>query len=72
LIMPARVDIDVRLPQQQIQTKDLLALQSGDILTLDMPINSPVDFILNGKTYFRGSVVRAGKKRAFRIAGGLN
>jgi flagellar motor switch protein FliM len=68
LIMPSRVTADVRLPKQQIRAQDLLALEPGDVLTFDMPVDSPVELVLNGRPCFRGSVVRAGQKRAFSVS----
>lgn len=69
LLMPARVNADVRLPRQQIRTSDLLALEEGDVLTFDMAVHSPVELVLNGRPCFRGSIVRSGHKRAFSVTG---
>ncbi len=67
LIRPARVEIDARLLDQQIRIQDLVSLQPGDVLTFDVPIESAIDLVFNGRRLFRGQVVSLGNKRGFSV-----
>jgi len=69
LIKPARVEIDVRLPVQNIQARDLLALRTGDVLAFDLPVHHALDVVLNGRRQFSGHVVNSGRKRAAMVDG---
>ena len=66
-LLPARAGLDARLPLQAIRTRDLLALQAGDVLTFDLIADSPLELMLNGRAFFAGRVVRCGRKRAFAV-----
>lgn len=67
LIQNARVRLEARLPAQQIQVRDLILLEPGDVLILDVPINTPVQLLLNGYPQFSGSIVTSGQKRAVQV-----
>lgn len=67
LIRAARVEADVRLLDQQIRTKDLMSLQNGDVLAFDVPIDKPVQLVLNSRRLFQGHIVTSGNKRAFAV-----
>jgi len=69
LIRPSRIEVDVRLPVQHIQTRDLLALTIGDVLAFDLPVDRPLDVVLNGRRHFQGRVVNTGRKRAAMVDG---
>jgi len=69
LIQSSRVEIDLRLPVQNIQARDLLALQTGDVLAFDLPVQHALDVVLNGRRQFSGHVVNSGKKRAAIVDG---
>jgi len=69
LIRPSKIEVDVRLPEQHIRTRDLLALAIGDVLSFDLPVEHPLDVVLNGRLQFQAHVVDAGRKRAAMLAG---
>ncbi|MGD0616046.1 MAG: flagellar motor switch protein FliM [Bryobacteraceae bacterium] len=69
LIKPSRVEVDVRLPAQNIHARDLVALRAGDVLAFDLPVDHAVDIILNGRPQFRGQLVDSAKKRAAMLDG---
>jgi flagellar motor switch protein FliM len=69
LIKPSRVEVDVRLPAQNIHARDLVALQRGDVLAFDMPVEHTLDVVLNGRRQFGGHVVNTGRKRAAIVDG---
>ena len=71
LIRPSRIEVDVRLPVQHIQARDLLALAIGDVLAFDLPVDRPLDVVLNGRRHFQGRVVDTGKKRAAMLDGAV-
>ncbi len=67
LIRAARVEIDARLLGQRIRTKDLVSLKAGDVLTFDLPVDAPVELVLNGRRLFQGHVLALGHKRGFAV-----
>ena len=67
LIKPAEVLVDTRLPGQTMTVADLLRIDEGHVLTFDHVIDRPVDFVINGKLKYRGQIMTAGRKRAFRV-----
>jgi len=69
LIKPSRVEVDVRLPVQNVHARDLVALRPGDVLAFDYPVDHALDVILNGRRHFRGQVVDSSKKRAALLDG---
>jgi flagellar motor switch protein FliM len=69
LLGPAYVKAEARLTGTTIRLGELLKVQPGDVLGLDYPVSRAIDVNLNGQPYFTASVVRAGSKRAARIAG---
>ena len=69
LIGPAKLHLDARLTGPTLGLESLLALDQGDILTFDHPVNRPVDLLVNGKLKYRGGVMVLGPKRALRISG---
>ncbi len=72
LIRPARAEVDARLLDQHIRAKDLVSLQAGDVLTFDIPVEAPVELVLNGARLFKGHVVSVGNKRGFRLNGAVS
>jgi flagellar motor switch protein FliM len=67
LIQPSRVAAEVRLPNQKIRTSDLLALQCGDVLSFDLPVDHALDMALNGRRQFLVHIVSTGRKRAAMV-----
>jgi flagellar motor switch protein FliM len=68
LIQNARIKLEARLPNQQIRVEDLLALETGDVLVLDLPIDAPVQLLLNGQVHFVGSIAGVARKRAIQLS----
>ena len=67
LIQNSRVTLEARLPAQQIRVRDLMSLETGDVLTLDLPIDAPLELALNGQPQFLGTIVAVESKRAVRL-----
>lgn len=68
LIRPAQLHLDARLQGPTLQVGDLLRMEEGDVLTLDYPVDRPLDLLINGKPKFRGSVMGSGRKKALQIS----
>jgi flagellar motor switch protein FliM len=67
LIKPSQMRIDARLQGPTLRVEDLLRIEEGQILAFDYPVDSNVDFLINGRVKYRGHVVSTGRKRAFHI-----
>jgi len=68
LVAGSHLKMDARLQGPTLSVEDLLGLEEGDVLAFDYPTDRPVDLLVNGTLKFRGEVLSAGRKRAFRIA----
>jgi flagellar motor switch protein FliM len=69
LIQPTHVHLDARLNGATLAVQDIMNLKVGDVLSLDQPIEKPIDLILNGKMKFEGLIVSNGRRRSHLIAG---
>lgn len=61
------LDVSVRIGGTVCSVKDILALQNGQILTLDKQAGSPADVVVNGKLIGKGDVLVTDDKFAARI-----
>jgi len=50
-----------------VRLGDLLELQPGDLLRLDLPLNLPLDIHLNGQRRFQAEFFEGDLKKAMRI-----
>lgn len=69
LIQNARVKLEARLPNRHICVQDILLLEKGDVLVLDLPTETPVHLLLNGQVHFSGNIVALSRKRAIQLSG---
>lgn len=67
LVEPAQLNLEAFLKGPTLSVEDLLALQEGDLLAFDFPLDRPLDFAVNGKLRYRGEVLCSGRKRAFAV-----
>jgi len=67
LLSPSAMKMDARLKGSMLSVEQLMALNSGDVLMFDYPVNRPLDLIINGTLKFRGHVFSTGRKRAFLV-----
>ena len=67
LLKPANLELDVQLRGTKLRLDELLALEPGDIIPLDYPLNKPLECLVNSVTKFRGQVVSVGNRKAFLI-----
>jgi flagellar motor switch protein FliM len=68
LIEPAEVESEAILSGPEMRLRDLIELEEGDVLGLDYPAARPIDLLLGGRRKYRGEMVAAGARAAFRVA----
>lgn len=67
LIKPSQMKMDARLQGPTLRVEDLLAIEEGQVLQFDYPVEDHVDLLINGKLKFRGQIVSTGRKRGFNV-----
>jgi flagellar motor switch protein FliM len=67
MLMEGQVSMSVWLDGSQMRLGDLLRLQEGQIVRLDLPVERRAVCALNGQTNFSGQIVSTGQRRAFQI-----
>ena len=68
LIQTSTLSSGVTLSGPRLLLKDLMNLEEGDILSLEFPFGRPLDLRLNGERKYRGEIVNAGRRAAFRVS----
>jgi flagellar motor switch protein FliM len=68
LIEPAEVESEAILSGPRMRLRDLIELGEGDVLGLDYPASRPLDLLLGGRRKYRGEMVAAGARAAFRVS----
>jgi flagellar motor switch protein FliM len=63
--VPAR--LEARVQGAKMAVRDLLNLQHGDVVSLDISIQRPAEIQVNGKRKFSGEVVAAGNARGILV-----
>lgn len=61
------VKVEIQLGTARLTIKELMALQSGSLLTLDQHLMQDVDVLLNERVVARGEVVAVGDRFGVRI-----
>ena len=67
LIAPATLRVDTRLQGPTLSVRELIAIETGDVLTFDYPVHRPINVTLNGRSKFSGLIVSSGRKRAVHL-----
>jgi len=67
LLLDVPVCLTVELGSTKLPMKDVLALTSGSIITLDKLAEEPVELLVNGKRLARGEVVVVDNKFGIKI-----
>ena len=68
LIQTSGLSSEVTLSGPCLLLKDLMNLEAGDILSFEFPAARPLDLRLNGERKYRGEIVNAGRRAAFRVS----
>jgi flagellar motor switch protein FliM len=67
LVRAANLNLEARMDGALLSIRDLLELSEGQILTLGLPTERPVNLFLNGCHKYSGQVVSTGRRRAFQV-----
>ena len=67
LIRTSALRSEVLLVGPHLLLKDLMNIEEGDILSFEYPTARPLDLVLNGEKKYRGEIVDAGRRAAFRV-----
>ena len=57
LVKRVPVAVDSQLVGAKIMVRDLLRLQAGDVVSLDLPLRRRAQVQVNGKSKFKGEIV---------------
>ncbi|MGH8080807.1 MAG: FliM/FliN family flagellar motor switch protein [Lysobacter sp.] len=61
------VKVEIRLGTAKLTVKELMAMQSGSLLTLDQHLLQDVDVLLNDRIVARGEIVAVGDHFGVRV-----
>jgi flagellar motor switch protein FliM len=61
------MDLEARIRGTQMRLRDLLRLNEGDIVSLEVPVRRPADLSVNGLKKFEGEIVIAGNQRGMVV-----
>lgn len=61
------LDVECALSGASIRVRDLLGLETGDVLDLGMPLDSAVAALVNGLPHFEGELVANGQRTAMVV-----
>jgi flagellar motor switch protein FliN/FliY len=61
------VTVTVELGSQRLSLRDLLAIEPGQLFSLDRLTAEPVDILVNGRPFARGEVVAIGDRFGVRL-----
>jgi len=67
LLRTSRLNTEVLLAGPELLLRDLMNLEEGDVLSFEYPTGRPLDLTLSGLRKYRGEIVNAGRRAAFRI-----
>jgi flagellar motor switch protein FliM len=67
LIRTSALHSEVLLAGPHLLLKDLMNIEEGDILSFEYPTSRPLDLVMNGEKKYRGEIVDAGRRAAFRV-----
>ncbi|MDB5986147.1 MAG: flagellar motor switch protein FliN [Nevskia sp.] len=67
LIRDVKVRLFALLGEAEITVGKLFDMRAGEVLTLERPLNEPVEIQLDGKTVARGEIVVVGDSFGLRI-----
>jgi flagellar motor switch protein FliM len=66
LIQSAQLRLETCLQGPTMPVGALLALQEGDVVVFDYPVNRALDLTVNRRLKYHGEIVTSGRKRAFQ------
>lgn len=63
-----RIDLAATLGRCSLTMQKLASMESGEVVTLDTPLNGIVDLSLNGRRVARGEIVAVGDRFGVRVS----
>ncbi|WP_374357312.1 FliM/FliN family flagellar motor switch protein [Chitinimonas sp.] len=67
LIKNVKVQLSVKVGEAQVSVGELLQMREDHLLTLDRPLDAPVDILLDGQVVARGQLVAVDDQFGVRI-----
>lgn len=72
IVVPAHlsaieVTLSVEIGSRRLPLRDLLAVEPGELFSLDRMTTEPVDILVNGRGFARGEVVAIGERYGVRL-----
>ena len=67
LVKQIPVSVEALMEGAKVRLTDLLELQVGDLISLDVPVQRPARIKVNGKNKFKGEIVAVGNTRGIQI-----
>ncbi|NRA94594.1 MAG: FliM/FliN family flagellar motor switch protein [Planctomycetes bacterium] len=64
------VDVSVRVGEAALSVRDVLALETGDVVLLDRPVEAALDLLVEGRPKLKGRLHRSGRRLVFRLGSG--
>ncbi|MFA7440798.1 MAG: FliM/FliN family flagellar motor switch protein [Sphingomonadaceae bacterium] len=61
------VTLSVEVGSRKLPLRDLLAVEPGELFSLDRMTAEPVDILVNGRSFARGEVVAIGERYGVRL-----
>jgi len=68
MLREGNLTLEARLEGPLLSIRDLLSLTEGHVLTLDYPVERPVELLVNGTHKYSAQMVSTGRKRACQVA----
>lgn len=69
LLQDAEVDVEVVLEGPTMMFEELAALDAGQVVQFDFPLDKPLRAVVNGAASIPCQIVSSGRKRAFQVQG---
>jgi flagellar motor switch protein FliM len=67
LLQVSELPSEVLLAGPELLLRDIMNLEEGDVLSFQVPAGRPLDLMLNGRKKYKGDIVCAGHRAAFRV-----
>jgi len=61
------VDLGVRVGDAALTVREVLSLETGDVVLLDRPAGAPLDLLVEGRPKLQGRLHRSGRRLVFRV-----
>lgn len=66
-VAACKLHLDAKLEGPTISMADAVALDAGDVLAFDYPLDRPLSLLVNGRNKYEGRIVGSNGRRAFSV-----